>query len=75
MHGQQLVLRTKILEALREAGAQFSEEVDTEMARPRTRFASSSIHRPTPPGRSRHLLSSLRSWALRADPQARSTIG
>ena len=49
MHGQQLVLRTKILEALREAGAQFSEEVETEIARPRTRFGFfESIHRPTP---------------------------
>ncbi len=49
MRGQHVVLRTKILEALQEAGAQFSEEVDTGMAPPRTKFRLFEvIRRPTP---------------------------
>jgi len=49
MDGRHFVLRTKILEALRKAGAQFSEEVDSKIAAPRTRFGLFEvIRRPTP---------------------------
>jgi len=49
MYDQQVVLRTKILEALREAGAQFSEEVDTGITAPRTPLTLFEvIYRPTP---------------------------
>jgi hypothetical protein len=49
MHDQHVVLRAKILETLREAGAQFSEEVDTGITAPRTPLRLSEvIFRPTP---------------------------
>jgi hypothetical protein len=49
MYDQHFVLRTKILDALREAGAQFSEEVDTGIAVPRKQFGLFEvIRRPTP---------------------------
>jgi len=49
MHGQHAVLRTKILEALQDAGAQFSAEVRAKIAPPRTAFGIfEMLRRPTP---------------------------